>query len=79
MTAQEARNRALEVKARNISTEMSEVMEDIEVAVRDGKLMTYYYRSISPEAYSALTEAPNSFKIYEQTDSRDGNYYEIHW
>jgi hypothetical protein len=79
MTAAEARKRAEEIKQTEINSQMACVMEDIEVAIKNGHMSTTYYKPLTQEIIDFLEREPNLFKIIKQNDWREGNYYEISW
>ena len=79
MTAAEARKRAEEYKQTELNSQLAEVMEDIELSIRQGRMSTTYYKPLSQEVIDYLEREPNLFKINSVSDWREGNYYEISW
>jgi ketol-acid reductoisomerase len=79
MTAAEARKRAQENFERITRNEFDEVLEQIEISVKDGKFTTTFYKNLRQNTIDILEKEPYNYKI-EKAFVSIGNYvYNISW
>lgn len=80
MTAAEARKRAKENLEETTQVQFDDVIDHIEIAVKDSKFSTTYYGSLKQETINRLEGIPNLFKVKPIYDEQDRcTYYEISW